>query len=41
MKKNVMRVISLALVAVMVFAFASCKQEILVRFVDANGNDLF
>ena len=41
MKKNVMRIISLALVAVMVFAFASCKQEILVRFVDANGNDLF
>ncbi len=41
MKKNVLRIISLALVAVMVFAFASCKQEILVRFVDANGNDLF
>ena len=41
MKKNVMRVISLALVAVMVFAFASCKQEILVRFVDKDGNDLF
>ncbi len=41
MKKNIMRIISLALVAVMVFAFASCKQEILVRFVDADGNDLF
>ena len=41
MKKNVLRIISLALVAVMVFAFASCKQEILVRFVDAEGNDLF
>ena len=41
MKKNIMRVISLVLVAVMVLAFASCKQEILVRFVDADGNDLF
>ena len=41
MKKNILRIISLALVAVMVFAFASCKQEILVRFVDKDGNDLF
>lgn len=40
MKKNVFRVIALALVASMLFAFASCTQEIHVRFVDKDGNDI-
>ncbi|MBR3767732.1 MAG: hypothetical protein IKL10_05780 [Clostridia bacterium] len=40
MKKNVLRVISLVLVAGMLFAFASCTQEIHVRFVDKEGNDI-
>lgn len=40
MKKNVLRVISLILVAGMLFAFASCSQEIRVRFVDKDGNDV-
>ena len=40
MKKNVIRVISLLLVAGMLLAFCSCTQEILVRFVDKDGNDL-
>ena len=40
MKKNVLRVISLVLVAGMLFAFASCTQEIHVRFVDKDGNDV-
>ncbi len=40
MKKNVLRVISLVLVAGMLFAFASCTQEIHVRFVDKDGNDI-
>ena len=40
MKKNIMRIVSLVIVATMVFAFCSCKQEILVRFVDKDGNDI-
>ena len=40
MKKNIIRVISLMLVAGMLLAFCSCTQEILVRFVDKDGNDL-
>ena len=40
MKKNILRVISLLLVAGMLLAFCSCTQEILVRFVDKDGNDL-
>ena len=40
MKKNVLRVLSLVLVAGMLFAFASCTQEIHVRFVDKDGNDI-
>lgn len=40
MKKNAFRVIALALVAAMLFAFASCTQEIHVRFVDKDGNDV-
>ena len=40
MKKNAFRVIALALVAAMLFAFASCTQEIHVRFVDKDGNDI-
>lgn len=38
MKKNVMRVISLVLVAGMLFAFSSCTQKIQISFVDADGN---
>lgn len=37
MKKNVLRVISLVLVAGMLFAFSSCTQKIQVSFVDENG----
>ena len=40
MKKSVLRVLSLILVAGMLLAFCSCTQEILVRFVDKDGNDL-
>ena len=40
MKKNLLRVLSLALVACMLFAFTSCSQTIYVRFVDKNGNDV-
>ena len=40
MKKNIVRIISLMLVAGMLLAFCSCTQEILVRFVDKDGNDL-
>ena len=40
MKKNALRVLALALVASMLFAFASCTQEIHVRFVDKDGNDI-
>ncbi len=40
MKKNILRVISLVLVAGMLFGFASCTQEIHVRFVDKDGNDI-
>lgn len=40
MKKNIVRVISLMLVAGLLLAFCSCTQEILVRFVDKDGNDL-
>ena len=40
MKKNVLRVLAMALVAAMLFACASCTQTILVRFVDKDGNDI-
>ncbi|MBQ7639267.1 MAG: hypothetical protein IJS90_10245 [Clostridia bacterium] len=40
MKKNVVRVLSLLLVASMLFAFASCTQKIEIRFVDKDGNDI-
>ena len=40
MKKNVLRVLALVLVAGMLFSFASCTQEIHVRFVDKDGNDV-
>ena len=40
MKKSIMRILSLAIVAAMLFACTSCTQTILVRFVDAEGNDL-
>ena len=40
MKKNILRIVSLVIVATMVFAFCSCKQEVLVRFVDKDGNDI-
>ena len=40
MKKNAFRVIALVLVAGMLFAFASCTQELHVRFVDKDGNDI-
>lgn len=40
MKKNVMRVLSLVLVASMLFAFASCSSKLNVHFVDGNGDDL-
>ena len=40
MKKNVLRVISLLLVCGMLFAMSSCTQTVLIRFVDADGNDL-
>ncbi len=40
MKKTVLRVLSLVLVVGMLFSFASCTQEIHVRFVDSEGNDV-
>ena len=40
MKKSILRILSLALVAAMLFACTSCTQTILVRFVDAEGNDI-
>lgn len=40
MKKNVLRVLTLALAAIMLIACASCSQTILVRFVDKDGNDI-
>ena len=40
MKKNILRIVSLVIIATMVFAFCSCKQEVLVRFVDKDGNDI-
>ena len=40
MKKTVFKALSLVLVVCMLFAFTSCTQEVLVRFVDASGNDL-
>ncbi|MCH5197549.1 MAG: hypothetical protein J1E34_01470 [Oscillospiraceae bacterium] len=40
MKKNIVRVISLLLVAVMLVACTACTQTILVRFVDKDGNDI-
>lgn len=40
MKKNILRVISLVLVAGMLFAFCSCTQEVQIRFVDKDGEDL-
>ena len=40
MKKNVLRVLALVLVAAMLFATTACTQTILVRFVDKEGNDI-
>ena len=40
MKKKILKALSLILVAGMLLAFCSCTQEILVRFVDKDGNDL-
>jgi len=40
MKKTIIKVVSLVLVVGMLFAFTSCTQEVLVRFVDQNGNDV-
>ena len=40
MKKNVLRVLALVLVAGMLCSFASCAQEIRIRFVDKDGNDV-
>ena len=40
MKKNVLRVLALVLVAAMLFATPACTQTILVRFVDKEGNDI-
>ena len=40
MKKSILRVLALALVAAMLFACTSCTQTILVRFVDGSGNDI-
>ena len=40
MKKTVLKVLSLTLAIVMLFACASCSQTILVRFVDKDGNDI-
>lgn len=40
MKKNILRVISLVLVAAMLFAFTACTQKIEIRIVDKDGNDV-
>jgi hypothetical protein len=40
MKKNIVRVLALVLVAAMVFAFASCTTNLNIRFVDKDGNDI-
>ena len=40
MKKNIIRVLSLVLVAAMLIGCTACTQTILVRFVDADGKDL-
>lgn len=40
MKKNILRVLSLVLVAAMVVVCASCTQTINIRFVDKNGDDI-
>ncbi len=40
MKKNILRVLSLVLVAAMVFAFAACTTNLNIRFVDKDGNDI-
>lgn len=40
MKKNIVRVLSLVLVAAMIFAFASCTTNLNIRFVDKDGNDI-
>ena len=40
MKKGILRILSLALVAAMLIACTSCTQTILVRFVDAEGKDI-
>ena len=40
MKKNAVRILALALTAVMLIACASCSQTLLVRFVDKDGNDI-
>ncbi len=40
MKKNILRVLSLVIVAAMLFAFASCTQKVEIRLVDKDGNDM-
>lgn len=40
MKKNIIRVLALALVASMLFGLAACSQEIRVRFVKEDGSDI-
>ena len=40
MKKNLIRIVSLALVAVMLTVCASCTQVVNVRFVDEDGNEI-
>ncbi len=40
MKKNIFRILSLVLAAAMLFAVTACSQQINVRLVDANGNDI-
>ena len=40
MKKNILRVFALVLAAAMLVVCASCSQEIKIRLVDSNGNDI-
>lgn len=40
MKKSMKRIVSVILIVGMLFAFTSCAQEVRIRFVDADGNDL-
>ena len=40
MKRNLGRIVSLALVAIMLLTVTSCTQVINVRFVDSEGNDI-